>query len=438
MIEEAQFAMDLLELRGALNYDSPESLAIAQNVVKGVMIHEVGHTLGLRHNFRSSIIYTHAQLADPEFVAKNGLTGSIMDYVPFNIALKGEKQGSFYGATLGPYDYWAIEYAYKEFATDKESAGLAAIAARSNEPLLAYATDEEISGDGDGMDPEVNQRDLGPDPIGYAKRRVALTRELWDNAQAQTLPAGESYAVQRRRVEVGFNAVESALSFVAKNVGGVTFLRDHAGSGRANFNPVPAAKQREALQFIADTAFRDELFKFPPDFMSRLPADSLDTNPGATPQFGERFTTVSLNERVARMQRGLLDRLLSDKVAQRVLESPTFVKNSSDAMPLNEIYDTVENAIWADVAPGREVTASRRALQREHTRRIAAALTRPAPATYAAEARALHRASAKRLVAKLDQALRGTGGSAATRAHLDEVRDQLNAALQAVTQRAVS
>jgi hypothetical protein len=232
--------------------------------------------------------------------------------------------------------------------------------------------------------------------------------------------------------------VETALGFVAKNIGGVSFLRDHAGSGRANFNPVPAAKQREALQFIAQTALRDEPFKFPPEFMSRLPADSLDTNPTGGTLFGERFTTVSLNERVARMQRALLDRLLSDKVAQRVLEAPSLVKDARDAMPLNEIYDTVENAIWNDLTPGREVSPSRRALQREHARRIAAALTRPSPATYAAEARALHRASAKRLVAKLDQALRGTNANAATRAHLDEVRDQLQAALQAVTQRAVS
>jgi hypothetical protein len=252
------------------------------------------------------------------------------------------------------------------------------------------------------------------------------------------LPTGESYAVQRRRVEIGLNAVETALGFVAKNIGGVSFLRDHAGSGRANFNPVPATKQREALQFVTDTAFRDDVFKFPSAFLSRLPADSLDTNPGGPPQFGERFATVSLNERVARIQRGLLDRLFSDKVAQRVLEAPALIKDARDAIALHEIYDTVEAAVWSDVESGREVSASRRSLQREHARRIAAALTRPSPATYAAEARALHRASAKRLLAKLDQALRGSGGSVPTRAHLGEVRDQLNAALQAVTQRAVS
>ncbi len=424
MLEEATFAMDLLQLRGQLPSEGPEALAIAQNVVKGVMMHEVGHTLGLRHNFRSSIIYNLKQLSDPEFTSKNGLTGSIMDYVPFNIALKGEAQGSFYGATLGPYDYWAIEYAYKEFSAAEEKAGLAAIANRSAEPLLAYATDEETQTDGDGMDPDVNQRDLGDDPIAYAKRRIALTRELWESAQSQPPAVGESYAIQRRRVESGMFAVEQAMGFIAKNIGGVTFLRDHAGTGRATYTPIAAQRQRDALQFLADTAFREEIFALPAEFMSRLPTDNLD-------RLYEPPQMVSFGERITRLQRGLLDRVLSEKVAQRVLETPTLMKDAANAVTLDEIYGTVENAVWADASGARDVSPARRALQREHARRIAAALTRPTPANYAAEARALHRQSAKRLIAKLETAARAGKGNAATRAHFDEVKDSLSAALTA-------
>jgi Met-zincin/Domain of unknown function (DUF5117)/Domain of unknown function (DUF5118) len=424
MLEEASFAMDLLQLRGQLPSEGPEALAIAQNVVKGVMMHEVGHTLGLRHNFRSSIIYNLKQLSDPEFVSKNGLTGSIMDYVPFNIALKGETQGTFYGATLGPYDYWAIEYAYKEFSAADEKSGLAAIANRSAEPLLAYATDEEIQGDGDGMDPDVNQRDLGDDPIAYAKRRIALTRELWDSAQSQPLATGESNAVQRRRVESGMVAVETALGFIVKNIGGVTFLRDHAGTGRANYTPIAAQRQRDALNFISDTAFRDETFALPAEFMSRLPTDSLD-------RLYEPPQMISFGERISRLHRSLMDRMLSEKVAQRVLETPTLMNDASNAVSLDEVYTALENAVWADATGARDVSPARRALQREHAKRIATALTRPAPANYAAEARALHRQTAKRLVAKLDSALRAGRANAATRAHFDEVKDSLSAALTA-------
>jgi hypothetical protein len=295
MMEEASFALDLLDMRGDVPMDGPQALAISKDVVKSVVAHEVGHTLGFRHNFRSSTIYTQAQLADPEFTKVNGLTGSIMDYVPFNIALKSEPQGAYYGTTIGPYDYWAVEYAYKEFSPAEEKEGLAAIANRSAEPYLAYATDDEISGDGDGMDPDVNQRDLGNDPIAFAKRRLQLTRELWETAQSQTLPVGTSYSVQRRRVDTGMTLMEQAMSFIAKNIGGVTYLRDHAGTGRANYTPIPAQRQRDAMQFIADTAFRDDVFTFPAEFMNRLPLDNLDRT-GDIGRPGEPPTSVSFGE----------------------------------------------------------------------------------------------------------------------------------------------
>ena len=76
---------------------------------------------------------------------KKGLVGSVMDYSPANIAPPGAKQGDYFTTTLGPYDYWAVEYGYRELAPEQETAELARIASRSNEPLLAYATDESGS-----------------------------------------------------------------------------------------------------------------------------------------------------------------------------------------------------------------------------------------------------------------------------------------------------
>ena len=435
MMEEARFALDLLDMRGELPMEGPEAVAISKDVVKSVVTHEVGHTLGFRHNFRSSTIYTLAQTSDPEFTKVNGVTGSIMDYVPFNVALKGEPQGPYYGTSIGPYDYWAVEYAYREFSAAEEKAGLAAIANRSAEPYLAYATDDEVNGDGDGMDPDVNQRELGNDPIAFAKRRMQLTRELWEAAQSQTLPVGTSYAVQRRRVDTGMTLVEQAVSFIAKNIGGVTYLRDHAGTGRASYTPVNAQRQRDAMQFLADTVFRDETFGFPAEFMSRLPLDNLD-RAGDIGRAGEPPASVSFAERVLRMQRGVMDRMLSEKVAQRVLEAPALVKEPLNTLSLDEIYATLENTVWSDATFTRDVSPARRALQRDHAKRITAALTRPTITTAASEARALHRQSAKRLVAKLDTTLRAGRSNAATRAHLDEVRDSLSAALVAQINRA--
>ena len=106
-------------------------------------MHEVGHSLGLRHNFKASTMLDADQLNDTAITRVKGLVGSVMDYNPINIAPKGQKQGDYSSTTLGPYDYWAIEYAYKPIDGD-EAAELKKIAARSPEPDLVFATDEDM------------------------------------------------------------------------------------------------------------------------------------------------------------------------------------------------------------------------------------------------------------------------------------------------------
>jgi len=137
-----------------------------------LVAHEVGHTLGLRHNFRASTIYSLEQISDSLFTQKNGLTGSIMDYGPPNIHLPNQPQGEYYASIPGPYDFWAIEYAYSDFGAaspEEELPQLNKIASRSAEPLLTYATDEDAFGRSmKSLDPMVNLHDMGDDPLRFA------------------------------------------------------------------------------------------------------------------------------------------------------------------------------------------------------------------------------------------------------------------------------
>jgi len=421
--DEMGFAMDLLEARGELEMGSKEADAVAQAYVRSVVMHEVGHTLGLRHNFRSSTVYTLKQLQDPEFTKQHGLAGSVMDYTPFNLSVKGEKQGEYVSSALGPYDYWAIEYAYKPIAPENEKAELAKIAARSNEPELAFGTDEDVAGF--SSDPDVNAFDLGSDPLAFFQRRLTMSRELWDRVETRTLLPGESYETLRRSFDYGFLQFARTMPVVVKYVGGVTYLRDHAGTGRATFTPVPLARQREALQMLTNSLFKVDSFRFTPSVISRLGPDHFDL---------KGRPDVSVGGRVLTLQAAALDQLMSDGVAVRLLDSQEKLDDRKQALSLAELYATLQDAVWSELKSGKDISGMRRNLQREHLKRVVAALLRVS-ATTPADVRSLQRENALRLQRELRSAM-GKPVSREAKAHLAESYETLDQALKASMLRA--
>ena len=160
-------------------------------------MHEVGHSLGLRHNFKASIMLRPDQINDTSITRVKGMTGSVMDYNPINVAPKGQKQGDYASTTIGPYDYWAIEYAYSPVKGNEE-AELKKIAARSPDPDLAFATDDDFMNN----DPQVNTYDLTSDTLAYGKMRMAMASELLKDLDQKVVKDGESWARLRGGVHV--------------------------------------------------------------------------------------------------------------------------------------------------------------------------------------------------------------------------------------------
>ncbi|MFZ6751448.1 zinc-dependent metalloprotease [Undibacterium sp. Ren11W] len=420
---EMGFAMDLLEMRGELDMAGPKAEELAQAYIKHVIMHEIGHTLGLRHNFRSSTIYSAKQLQDPAFTKLHGLAGSVMDYIPFNLSAKGEAQADYLMSSLGPYDYWAISYAYQEFPPGQEAGELAKIAARSTEAALSYGTDED-SGAGLLSDPEVNSFDLGSDPLAYFQKRLVLSRELWDRLQSKLqnnqLKTGDSYETLRRSFEYGFSQFARSVPLASKYIGGTSFLRDHAGSGRATFTPIAVEQQRLALKIISDNLFTAKSFVFAPELLSRLGGDHFQAS---------SRNEVSIFTRVITLQNMVLDQLMSDVVALRLLNSAEKVRDAKRVLGLNELYSTLQTAIWSELTNASEISAARRNLQREHLKRIANTLIKPAAST-PADARSLQREQATQLLTALRKAMLKSH-TPETRAHLSESAASLAEVLKA-------
>jgi len=423
---ELHFAMDWLQSQG-LAMDGPQADKLAQQYVKDVVMHEVGHTLGLRHNFRGSTVYSLAQLQDPRFTREHGLSSSVMDYLPFNLSPANDNQGDYVMGVLGVYDHWAIAYGYSLFDPAQEATGLAQITAQSTRPELAYATDEDAGyGMTEGIDPGVNRFDLGSDPLAYYKRRMTLSRQLWDRLQTMKLADGESYERLTRSFNSGFRALSQVAPLAAKYVGGVLTRRDRAGTGRPLFEAVPAARQREALQLITQDFFRAESFRFDPQLLSRLAVDPFERRGGSQ---------VSVVSSVLALQRAILDPLFSPAVAARLLEAP--LKAPQGVMPLSlaQLHDSLQNAIWSEALLGQDASLLRRNVQREHLRRMTDVLVKP-PATLPPDARSLMRLNAQTLAAQLQKVLSRGRLNKETQAHFAESLNTLQTALQAQVQRA--
>ena len=444
--EQLGYALDVLALQGQLEPGAPEVEAFVQAYLKDVTMHEVGHSLGLRHNFRASRAYTQAQLEDPAFGAGHALTGSVMEYAAVNLPRPGRPMTPPFQTTLGPYDYWAIEYGYKPLASAEEKAALGALAARNAEPELAFGTDEDSYL---GIDPESLQFDLGDDPVVFAAKRIDIVRDLLQRAETRPLPLDEDFAVLRRVVSYAFRDLARNAGILARQIGGVRTLRDFPNTGRDPLTPVPAERQRAALDLLSDSVFGARGLQVSATLQRRLAPDFLERGDAALEGGAQVATDYAPQQALFELQRGLLAQLMSDGVAQRLLDSeaktaperlradPRREAPAAPSLGLVELYRRLDQAIWSELGSRTgEIPAARRDLQREHVERLASLVLRPAQLSRG-DARSLVRQHALQLQTRLDAAARRGGGSEATRSHLRAVAETLREALAAKVQRPV-
>ncbi len=423
-LEQTRFGLELLALRGAFDPNSPDARRYITEGVKATVVHEIGHTLGLRHNFRASAGISPTQLRDPAFTASRGTSNSVMDYTPPNLPLDGEPVSRYHMSTLGPYDFWAIEYGYREHAAVDEKAALAAHAAMGErDQALAFAPDEDLA----TGDPQVNLFDLGDDPMAFAQRQIRLARELWARTQKRELPAGDDYTLYRRNLQRGLNRIGQSVPLLTRYLGGVQSQRVTTSSGKALITPVPAAKQRAALDLLLTEVFASDSFRLDPAYMSRLGVDQLDRLRQG--RFGS--TDFSLPNSVLGLQRNALDVLMSDSLAGRLADAESKVADVRTLLGYAEVQQRVREAAWSELKAGRgEIDSLRRNLQREHLRRLISGLVRPTSLA-AADVRASHRQEALVLESALKSALASKGWSATARAHLADSQALVTEALHA-------
>lgn len=338
-------------------------------MLSDLVSHEVGHTLGLRHNFKASSLYKLADINSEEFKGKKPFTGSVMDYTPSNFNFEsGPIQGDYTVSGIGPYDYWAIEYGYT-FGDPKE------VVKRVANPELAYLTDEDVG----GPDPTAQRYDFTADPLDFAMNQQRAV----DFYRARLLDGyvkdGDSWSKARLGYQITLGLQMRSISMMAPWIGGDFVHRDRKGDpdGRAPIEVVPVEQQRAALKFIVDYAFRDEAFGLKPEMLKYMTVDKWFDEGGMS---GIRAdSTFPVHDRIMGIQASALSLVLNPTTLQRVYDNEFRVPADEDMITLPEVFDTLTSAIWGelDAAPTRQYTSRepmvsslRRNLQREYLERL--------------------------------------------------------------------
>ena len=287
---------------------------ITGELLRYIVGHEIGHALGLRHNFKAHSAYSIAQLRNSAWTKQWGTAASIMDYARLNyVAQPGD--GAFLLPRFGPYDYFAIEWGYRQYMNtavedgqkvtqpmsgDDEWVSLDTFAAQQvTNPMIRFGGEDDSA----ALDPGVGTNVIGGDPIEAA----ALGLKNIDRVAGFLIPGatqlGGSYGRMREMYQALVQQRYRELGAVAKLVGGVEETRYQAGRGGAPFQPIPPERQHAAVTFLIQQGFTKPAALLNRDLVLRLyPWGAADALQGSNVQLLRRLIDVGVFQRMAEAQ----------------------------------------------------------------------------------------------------------------------------------------
>ncbi|WP_286830899.1 MULTISPECIES: zinc-dependent metalloprotease [Kordiimonas] len=397
----------------AINEAGPQaSEKLVEEAIYYLMLHEVGHTLGLNHNMKATQARAYDEAHDIDKQA-NGLAGSVMDYPSINFAPPGEKQAHYYTVTPGTYDIWAIQFGYDPDLDDP--AKMEAHLARSTEKALVFGNDaDDMRAPGKAIDPRVNIYDMTDDAVQFAQDRLRLDRDAMGKLRAKFTTEGQSYQELRNAYLILTADMAWQGRVASRYVGGVYVDRAVAGQDGATapYRPVEKDKQEQAMKLLRDYIFAPDAFQADPALFQHL----------AIQRRGFfHFTSnedPTLHGRALSIQADILAHLLHPNTLMRITDSGLY-GNSYD---VTEMMTDLTDAIFEDDSRGA-VNTFRQELQVHYVKRLIGILESD-DYDYVA------RSNAFSSLKTLGKDMARWRGDAATRAHRDHLAFLIEKALE--------
>ena len=349
MQHKMNYAWNYLTSTNQIGKSKKEMQQFVHDGIVDLILHEVGHTLGLRHNFKASSVFSMDQLSDPEFTEQFGVTGSVMDYNATNLLDGGN---NYFQTIPGIYDYWAIEYAYSEqppYSTETESQFLEKIASKSTEPLLAYGTDEDAGSR--GIDPYSNRRDMSSNPVKHYAKRIDIGNQFINNLLDNFEKDGNRYPKIRGVFWQGFYEYYSGVRSAAKFIGGIKHSRHHIGQDYDEYplEIIDLEIQKEALEFYKNYIFSKEAFNYSPELLNKMAPERFSDMEGDIWRM-ERLD-FPLHSTIENLQNLALRNLFNYRIHKRIIDNAKKVEGP--AFGLDYLFNEVHNSIWEELLTGQ-------------------------------------------------------------------------------------
>ncbi|MEC3881104.1 zinc-dependent metalloprotease [Parapedobacter sp. 10938] len=409
-------AVETLGAKGSETGKSDAVKEMHKQFLYYLIMHEMGHTLGLNHNMRASQMLSPEQLHDTKLTRKIGLQGSVMDYPAINVSRDRSKQGDYYTTKAGPYDIWAIEYGYTPFSTAEEAKGLDKILSRSTDPQLAFGNDaDDMRSPGKAIDPRVMINDHSSDMMAYGEERFLLVNDMMPKLKERFTRPNHGYQELLQRYGQLNSQRASMASAISRYIGGVYVDRSFVGqeTDAEPYTPVPLETQKKAMELLgkyvyAPDAFETDYALFPYLQRQRRGFNFFSGTEDYKPQSTFRSLQVST-----------LSHILHPTTLARISNSSLY----GNAYSVTDVMkDLTTNIFAADL--GGNVNLIRQNLQTDYVKALIGILEAKGGYDYASKAGAL--ATLKDLKVKLD----GAGDAdAQTVAHRQSLQFMIEQAL---------
>ena len=404
MHENTLFGQTVLAASGASDL---EMKGLKEQGMKALIMHEIGHTLGLNHNMKASQLFSPEELADADFIKGKALSGSVMDYAAINLTKDKSKQGQYYDMAVGPYDVWAIQFGYTPFKTNSERI---ALLERSTEPALIFGNDaDDMRSPGKGIDPRVMIGDLSNDQIKYSIDRIELSNSMMKDIKTRFINSGESYMQLRQAYYILSGQSATAAGVIARFIGGVYVDRTKPGQigGTKPYTPVSLKDQKRAMNALNKYVFAPDAFNAPNDLYNYLAAQRRGFNFFRGPE------DPKIHEQVLSYQTRVLAHITHPNTLQRISNSELY----GNKYKLATFMTDLNNAIFRRDVRGN-INSFRQNLQAAYTKGLIQIITGKSSSRYPIAAKSMAIYNLKNIKSWVSN---GTG-NIATKAHKNHLK----------------